>query len=335
MRQNCGSAPLVIQYKRRMFCTRRIFNKGHTARMNNKKALQSNLLLVLTALIWGVAFVAQHAGNEIGSFTFNALRSFVGGVALLPVIFFFDKRNKMRNIEQPPQDSKKLVLGGVCCGVVLFVASSLQQIGIGYTTVGKAGFITALYIIIVPVMGIFLKKKVPLAVWVSVLIAAAGMYLLCITEAFTIGTGDLLVLACAFCFSIHILVIDHFAPHVDGVRMSCIQFFTCSVLCAAAMFLFEKPSLPDILSAWLPILYAGMLSSGVGYTLQIIAQKNTSPTMASLLMSLESVFAVLAGWVLLGQELSLRELFGCVLVFAAILLAQLAPDFLKKKRAEA
>lgn len=300
--------------------------------MNNKKTLQSNLLLVLTALIWGVAFVAQHAGNEIGSFTFNAVRSFVGGVALLPVIFFFDRRNARLAVPKPPQDKKKLVIGGICCGTALAVASSLQQIGIGYTTVGKAGFITALYIIIVPIFGIFLKKKVPLLVWLSVLIAAAGMYLLCITEAFTISKGDLLVLACACCFSIHILVIDHFTPYVDGVRMSCIQFFTCAVLCAIAMFLFEKPNLEDILSAWLPILYAGVLSSGVGYTLQIIAQKNTSPTMASLLMSLESVFAVLAGWVLLQEKLTLRELLGCVLVFAAIILAQLAPELLKKKK---
>ena len=148
--------------------------------MNNKKTLQSNLLLVLTALIWGVAFVAQHAGNEIGSFTFNAVRSFVGGVALLPVIFFFDRRNARLAVPKPPQDKKKLVIGGICCGTALAVASSLQQIGIGYTTVGKAGFITALYIIIVPILGIFLKKKVPLLVWLSVLIAAAGMYLLCI-----------------------------------------------------------------------------------------------------------------------------------------------------------
>lgn len=303
--------------------------------MNTKKSLQSNLLLVLTALIWGVAFVAQHAGNEIGSFTFNAVRSLVGGIALLPVILFFDRRNARLAIPKPPQDKKKLILGGVCCGAALFVASSLQQIGIGYTTVGKAGFITALYIIIVPILGIFLKKKVPLAVWISVLIAAVGMYLLCITEEFSIGKGDLLVLACAFCFSIHILVIDHFTPYVDGVRMSCIQFFTCSLLCVVAMFLFEKPSLPDILSAWLPILYAGVLSSGVGYTLQIIAQKNTSPTMASLLMSLESVFAVLAGWVLLGQALSVRELLGCALVFAAILLAQLAPNLFQARKNEA
>lgn len=157
--------------------------------MNNKKTLQSNLLLVLTALIWGAAFVAQHAGNEIGSFTFNAVRSFVGGVALLPVILFFDKRNARLAIPKPPQDKKKLILGGVCCGTALAIASSLQQIGIGYTTVGKAGFITALYIIIVPILGIFLKKKVPLAVWISVLIAAAGMYLLCSRKNFPLARG--------------------------------------------------------------------------------------------------------------------------------------------------
>ncbi len=300
--------------------------------MDNKKALKSNLLLVLTALIWGVAFVAQSAGNEIGSFTLNAVRSFVGGVALLPVIFFFGRRSARMGAEKPPQDNKKLVVGGVCCGAALFVASSLQQIGIGDTTAGKAGFITALYMVIVPILGIFLKKKVSFVVWAGVLIAAAGMYLLCITEEFTIGVGDLLVLACAFCFAVHILVIDHFAPYVDGVKMSCIQFFTSSALCTVAMFLFEAPDFKEILSAWLPILYAGVLSSGVGYTLQIVAQKNTNPTMASLLMSLESVFAVLAGWALLGEEFSLRELGGCALVFAAVTLVQVAPDLLNRRK---
>ena len=171
--------------------------------------------------------------------------------------------------------------------------------------------------------------------WISVVIAILGLYLLCMSGSLKLELGDFLVLLCAFAFSVHIMVIDYFSPKVDGVKMSCIQFFTCSLLSAVAMFLFEKPNLPDILSAWLPILYAGVLSSGVGYTLQIIAQKNTNPTVASLLMSLESVFAVLAGWVLLGQKLSLRELLGCVLVFAAILLVQLAPNLFQGKKTKA
>ena len=309
--------------------------------MNNKKALQSNLLLVLTALIWGVAFVAQKQAGEIGTFTFNAARSGVAGIALLPVIAFFDrKKGSLRpGSGMSAHEKKMLLLGGVCCGAALFVAGAFQQMGltgagIENTTAGKAGFITALYIIIVPIGGIFLRKKVALPVWISVPIAVVGMYLLCITEKFTISTGDLLVLVCAFCYAVHILVIDHFAPHVDGIRMSCIQFFTCSALSAIAMLLFEKPNGAAILSAWLPILYAGVLSSGVGYTLQIIAQKNTSPAMASLLMSLESVFAVLAGWVLLGENLSLKEFFGCVLVFGAVLMAQLAPEFMERRKAK-
>ncbi|MBE5785343.1 MAG: DMT family transporter [Clostridiales bacterium] len=304
--------------------------------MNNKKALRSNLLLVLTALIWGFSFVAQSEGNDIGSFTFNASRSFVAGVVLLPVIAMFDALNKKQGIPKEAGDQKTLIIGGIACGSALFVASAFQQIGIGYTTVGKAGFITTLYILIVPFFGIFMKKKVPLAVWISVVVAAVGMYLLCVTEEFTIGKGDLLILCCAFCYAIHILVIDHFSPLVDGVRMSCIQFFTCGILSAIAMFAVEEPNMKEILSAWLPICYAGALSAGVGYTLQIIAQKNTNPTMASLIMSLESVFAVLAGWLLLGQALTAKELFGCALVFAAVLFTQLAPeipDLLKKKKA--
>lgn len=304
--------------------------------MNNKKTLQSNLLLVLTALIWGFSFVAQSEGNDIGSFTFNASRSFVAGVVLLPVIALFDALNKKQGAVRETSDKKTLIIGGIACGAALFVASAFQQIGIGYTTVGKAGFITTLYILIVPFFGIFMKKKVPLAVWISVVVAAVGMYLLCVTEEFTISKGDLLILCCAFCYAVHILVIDHFSPLVDGVRMSCIQFFTCGVLSAVAMFLAEEPNMKEILSAWLPICYAGALSAGVGYTLQIIAQKNTNPTMASLIMSLESVFAVLAGWLLLGQALSVKEFIGCALVFAAVLFTQLAPELpalLKKKKA--
>lgn len=304
--------------------------------MNNKKALQSNLLLVLTALIWGFSFVAQSEGNDIGSFTFNASRSFVAGVVLLPVIALFDALNKKQGIRRETGDKKTLIIGGIACGCALFVASAFQQIGIGYTTVGKAGFITTLYILIVPFFGIFMKKKVPLAVWFAVVVAAVGMYLLCVTEEFTISKGDLLILCCAFCYAVHILVIDHYSPLVDGVRMSCIQFFTCGILSAIAMFIAEEPNMKEILAAWLPICYAGALSAGVGYTLQIIAQKNTNPTMASLIMSLESVFAVLAGWLLLDQALSAKELIGCALVFAAVLFTQLAPELpnlLKKKKA--
>ena len=298
--------------------------------------MRNTLLLFLTAFIWGVAFVAQSVGGEqVGCFTFNGVRSLIGAVVLLPVIAFLDGQKKRELGEKEFQaqkgDFKILLLGGVCCGVMLCIASNFQQYGISFTTVGKAGFITALYIIIVPVLGLFMKKKVGAKIWIGVALATAGLYLLCMTsESFSVSKGDLLVLVCAGFFSLHILIIDHFSPKCDGVRLSCIQFFVCGVITMAAAFLFETPNLTTILSGWLPILYAGVMSCGVAYTLQIIGQKNMDPTVASLILSLESVFSVLAGWGLLNQKLSARELFGCVLMFAAILLAQLPEKRAKK-----
>ena len=203
------------------------------------------------------------------------------------------------------------------------MASSLQQMGIQYTSVGKAGFITALYIVIVPLLGLLFKRRVSGLIWVAVVIAVGGMYLLCITEGFSVGKGDLLVMASAFCFSAHILIIDYFSPKADGVKMSCIQFLVCGLLCAVPMLIMERPSLPQILAAWMPLIYAGVFSCGVGYTLQIVGQRHIDPTIASLILSLESVISVLAGWVILGQKLTVRELIGCILVFCAIILAQL------------
>ena len=296
---------------------------------------RQSALLLLTAAVWGSAFVAQQTGMDyVGPFTFNAARSLLGGLALLPLIAFFSSREKRSSAQQASADHtadrKTLWTGGILCGIVLFAASTLQQVGIQYTTVGKAGFITALYIVLVPVCGLFFRKRVQPKVWLAVLISVAGLYLLCMTDgSFSLQKGDLLVLACALGFTVHILVIDHFSPLVDGVKMSCIQFFTCSLLSAVCMVLFETVNLSDLLHAWMPILYAGILSSGVGYTLQIVGQKGLNPTTASLLMSLESVFSVLAGWVILHQALSGRELFGCILMFAAIVLVQL-PDFQKK-----
>lgn len=292
----------------------------------------NNLQLLLTALIWGSAFVAQSVGMDyIGPFTFNCVRSVLGGLVLLPVIWFMGKRGKggySRTEVQVPsvKDDKKdktLLTGGICCGIALAVASSLQQIGLVYTSAGKAGFITALYIVIVPVMGLLLGKKTGIRTWIGVALAAVGLYFLCITDGFSISTGDLIVLLCAVVFSIHILLIDHFSPKVDGVRLSCIQFFVSGILCAVPMLIVEQPQLGEILVAWQPLLYAGVLSSGVAYTLQIVAQKNTDPAVASLLLSLESVFSVIAGWIILGERLSGREMLGCVLVFAAVVLAQL------------
>ena len=286
-------------------------------------------MLFLTAFIWGVAFVAQSVGmNYIGPFTFSCVRSILGGIVLIPCILFLDRlKMKEEGVTEKrtmsEKEKKTLLIGGICCGIALCVASSLQQFGVKYTTVGKAGFITALYIVLVPIFGIFLKKKVGVKVWISVAISVVGLYLLCMTEKLSISKGDFLVLLCAIVFSIHILVIDHFSPLVDGVRMSCIQFWITGILSAIPMFLFEKPSLSAIFAAAVPLLYAGVMSSGVAYTLQIVAQKDADPTVASLILSLESVFSVLAGWVVLGQVMSMREICGCVLMFAAIILAQL------------
>lgn len=295
----------------------------------NTKAMRSNLMLILTAFIWGVAFVAQSVGMDyVGPFTFNSVRNFIATLVLLPCIRLLDRINasaapSAAENTQNSHGGKTLVVGGIICGICLAVASSFQQIGIAYTTVGKAGFITAMYIVIVPLLGLFVKKKVRLLAWISVAIAVAGLYLLCMTESLSLGKGDLLVLICAFCFSLHIIAIDYFSPKVDGVRMSCIQFLTCGIICAVPALLTESPDIHSMLAAWMPILYAGAMSSAVGYTLQILAQKNTDPVIASLLMSLESTFSLLAGWILLNQRLSTRELCGCGLMFVAIILAQL------------
>ncbi len=289
------------------------------------------IMLMIAALIWGVAFVAQSVGMEhVGPFTFNGIRCLVGAVALLPVIFFFDRKKKQ---EKNGQEEKKereigtkkdLIMGGLLCGGFLFLASSLQQIGIQYTTTGKAGFVTAFYIVIVPVLGIFLHKKISGNVWIAVALALVGLYFLCMTESFAIGKGDIYIFACAFVFSIQILMVDHFAPKVDGVKLSCLEFLVSGLLSLFFMFGLERPTLSGILAAGIPILYAGVLSCGVAYTFQILGQRDSNPAIASLIMSLESTFSVLAGWLLLHETLSTRETIGCIFMFVAILLAQLS-----------
>ena len=290
-----------------------------------KKELKGTAMLLLTAFIWGIAFVAQSDGmNYVGPFTFNCVRMVIGGLVLIPCIFILERMKGSRTEKKVERTNKKyMFIGGILCGIALGAAAALQQIGIQYTTVGKAGFIPAMYIIIVPVLGIFFRRKAGVRVWISVIIAVAGLYLLCMSGSLKLGRGDLLVLLCALVFSVHILLIDYFSPKTDGVKMSCIQFLTAGLISAVPMLLFEKPAVSDITAAWLPILYAGVLSCGVAYTFQVIAQKDADPTVASLVLSLESVFSVLAGWVILGQVLSGREILGCVLMFAAIILAQL------------
>ncbi|MGN0376966.1 MAG: DMT family transporter [Suilimivivens sp.] len=287
-----------------------------------KFSLKSSLLLFLAAFIWGVAFVAQSVGMDyMGPLTFNGARFLMGSLVLLPVVMLRRKNNKKAGIA--PADLKTTVTGGVCCGLALCSAALFQQYGIIYTTVGKAGFITTLYIILVPFFGIFLKKKIPGKVWIGAVIAAAGMYLLCMSEKLALSKGDALVFICAVLFSIHILVIDYFSPKADGVELSCLQFLTAGLIGIIGAFFFEQPTFQSLIDGIIPLAYAGILSSGVAYTLQVIGQKDIDPTIASLILSMESVFSALAGWVILKQKLSARELLGCVFVFAAVILVQL------------
>ena len=298
--------------------------------------LKNSLILLLTATIWGIAFVAQSKGGDaVGAFTFNSTRSLIGSLVLIPVIFLLNKITPKDNKDESGVSSENsssgnifsrnrtLILGGISCGICFFLASNFQQLGIQYTSVGKAGFITACYIVIVPILGLFMKKKCSPFIWAAVAMALVGLYLLCITDGFSIGKGDILVLICAVLFSLHILIIDYFSPKVDGVKMSCIQFFICGVLSAIPALIFEHPQLSAFQGAWGAILYAGVMSCGVAYTLQIVGQKNMDPTVASLILSLESCISVLAGWIILGQKLSMREIIGCVVMFTAIVLAQL------------
>lgn len=282
-----------------------------------KTQIRNSFLLLLTAIIWGSAFVAQSVGMDyVEPFTFTFARSIIGGLVLLPCIKLLGKWKK-------GFATKTEWIGGICCGIALCVASNFQQFGITYTTVGKAGFITALYVVLVPILGLFMKKRVPLLIWGCVILSVAGLYLLCMPAGtFALAFGDLLVLICAILFSVHILVIDYFSPKGDGVVISCIQFFVCGILSGIPMLFFESPTMGNMMDAKWSILYAGVLSSGVAYTLQVVAQKNVNPTVASLILCLESVVAVLAGWIVLGQDLSRREIFGCAMMFIAIALAQ-------------
>lgn len=298
--------------------------------------IRQNVLPVLAALIWGTAFVAQSVGADyVEPFTFNAARSAVAFLFLLVLCAVFRAlRKRDSGGAQTPSGSRKdLLIGGICCGVALTVATNLQQKGLETTTSGKAGFITALYIVIVPIVGIFLKKKAPKTIWISVVLAVAGLYCLCITEDFTITSGDFYILLCAFSFSAHILVIDYFTQRVDGVELSCAQFLVVTVLSAIGMLATETPSMEALRICIGPILYVGILSSGVAYTLQILAQKDSNPTVVSLLLSLESVFATLAGAIILHDQMSGKEYFGCVLMLVAVVLAQLPEPRKREKTA--
>ena len=294
--------------------------------MDKNKLLGAGMLLI-TAMIWGAAFVAQKEGGGVGAFTFNAIRMLIGSLVLVPVIFL----TKGKTTESK-SEKKTVWLGGVICGVILCAATLLQQIGLETESAGKGGFITALYIIIVPLISMFIGKRSNALVWIGVVFAGVGMYLLCfkkgevnsVSDIFSLTKGELLLFACSIMFSVHILVIDAFSPKVNGVKMSCIQFLVAGIICAIGMFIFENPQIDTILEYWQPILYTGVMSSGVAYTLQIVGQKHVQPVIASLIMSLESVFAVIFAWVLPPHAtMSVREIIGCVIIFVAIILAQL------------
>lgn len=291
-------------------------------------------MLLITAFIWGVAFVAQREGsNFIKPFSFTGIRFILGGLVLLPVIKIMDRLGISERPETE-KDRKNLLIGGMLCGSALGIASVFQQFGITMgTPAGKAGFITACYIVLVPIFGIFLKKKCPKIVAFAVMLTVIGLYLLCMNGELTVQLSDAIVLVCAAFFAVQILLIDYYVQIVDGVRLSCVQFFTCGIMNSILMIIFDirlnGSGLPEFIAgfrepnAWIALLYAAFLSSGVAYTLQILGQRDFDPTIASLLMSLESVFSVLAGWVILGERLGFKELLGCVLIFTAVCLAQL------------
>ena len=292
---------------------------------------------ILAAFIWGTAFVAQDlCADSIGAFAFNATRYFIAVLALLVVILISDKVKKNKptlTAQEKKAANKQLWLGGLCCGAALAIASNFQQAGlVAGTDAGKAGFITALYVVLVPVFGLFFKRKVSLPTWIAVVLSVVALYLLCIKGDFSLAPGDLLVLVCAVCFAVHILVIDHFTAYCDGVKLSCQQFLFAGIISTICMFIFEDVDFAAILSCALPLLYVGIFSCGVGYTLQILAQKDSNPTVVTILLSLESVFAVIAGAIILKQQMTVREYIGCAIMFAAVILAQI--QFPTRQKAE-
>ena len=289
---------------------------------------KNSLLLLLCSLIWGTAFVAQSAGSGMGAYSFLAGRSWLAVLVLIPTVMVFDAIRRKSGTDAKPKtaaEKKKLLAAGFVCGTLLFAASAAQQIGITINpSTAKAGFLTAMYVVLVPVFGLFLGRKGSAQLWVSMVVAVLGLYLLCMKNGFgSIESSDWLLLSCAVLFSFQIMSIDHFSPLVDGVRLSLIQFIVVAVESSTAALIFETPTLAEYGANFLPVVYCGVMSSGAGYTLQILGQKDLNPAIASLIMCLESVFSALGGWLLLGQNLSMRESAGCALIFAAVVLSQL------------
>ncbi len=292
-----------------------------------KIQLKANMLLLLTAAIWGLAFVAQKVGAEhVGAFTFNGIRFALGSISLVPLILFFNKKKGKLDENSDESSLKPTIKAGIIAGCALFIATSLQQMGVMDTTAGKAGFITGLYMVIVPLLGLFLKQKVNKSTWIGIVIAVIGLYLLSINEDFSISKGDLLVLIGTVGWAVHILLIDNFTKKIDPIKLSSIQFATCSILSLVMAIIFEDINMVDISAAIVPILYGGLLSVGVAYTLQVVAQKNAKPSHAAILLSMESVFGAIGGAMFLGERIGARGLAGCFLIFIAIIISQLKPS---------
>lgn len=310
--------------------------------MQGKTQFKGAAMLLVTAMIWGSAFVAQSKGMQsVEAFTFNAVRMLMGAVVLFPCILVKDRLGAKKLTAQQKQDKKrndrKALKYGALLGVIFCIASNIQQQAFLYTESGKIAFITALYMFFVPVLGLFIKKRTPLLTWFCVALGFAGLYFLCVdpSDMGNINKGDLLAMGCALVFAVHILAIEKFSANADGLRLSAMQFFVGAVLSAVMMFIFETPKIGNMIDAWLPLTYAGVLSCGVAYTLQIVGQKYTEATVASLLMCMESVFGVIASAIILGERLTLRELIGCVIMFAAIILSQLSEKLSGIKNKEA
>jgi drug/metabolite transporter (DMT)-like permease len=297
----------------------------------NKRVLRADWLLLLTAVIWGCAFVAQRSGMRyVGPFTFNGLRFLLGACALIPLIMYRNRRYGTQSVG-PPFFSLEFMKKGLLIGIVLFCGASLQQIGMVFTTAGKGGFITGLYVILVPVIGLFLGHRLGWSGWTGAILATSGMYLLSVTESMTIETGDLWVLASAFFWAGHVLILGWLSPRMDTIKLACAQFFVCAVLSLATALITESISISGIGDGMIPILYGGLMSVGIAYTLQVVAQKDAPPAHASIILSLETVFAAISGWILLDEVLSFRTLIGCGLMLAGMLLVQLWPASLRER----
>lgn len=293
--------------------------------MTDSLRLRANLLLLLAATIWGFAFVAQRTGMEyVEPFTFNASRFFVGGLVLIPLIRFLDRQRSSHQLPLITLGNRKLLAAGLVVGMVLFAAAALQQMGLVFTTAGKAGFITSLYVVIVPLLGLFLGQRTSAATWTGALLAAIGLYFLTMQGSLRMAWGDLLVLLGAFLWAVHMLLLGRFSPRTDPVKLAFWQFMVCAGLSAVVALLTETITLDGLRAGLASILYAGVLSVGVGYTLQVVGQRHARPAEAAIIMSLEAVFAVLGGWLLLGEALTTRALIGCALMLAGIVVSQIA-----------